>query len=72
MRPELLASLDMKPEVLRDLLSMVGEDVSLETIAPWAPLERCLVADWAAREHLSASDSLVRRRPRPSLLGAAP
>jgi hypothetical protein len=60
---------DPDPSVLRDLLLLAGEDIPLERIGKWTPEERAQVADWAGREHLSASDNPVARRPRPSLLG---
>ena len=71
MRPELITTSPRAATtaVLRELLLLVGEDVPLERMLPWAPLERAVVEDWARREHLHASDNLIRRRPRPSLLG---
>ena len=69
MRIELFADATATAQDLRDLLLLVGEDVPVERIGQWAPLERCVVADWAARVHLRASDNLARERPRPSLLG---
>jgi hypothetical protein len=68
MRPELLTPRNITPEIMHDMLTVIGEDVSTERIAHWAPLERAVVYDWAVREHLHASDNLVRRRPRPSLV----
>lgn len=72
MRPVLLGPAgEILPATLRDMLALVGEDVAVERIEKWAPLERAVVYDWAAREHLHASDNPVRRRPRPSLLADA-
>lgn len=55
-------------ELLRDLLSLVSEDLPAGAEA-WTPLERLVVADYALREHYSASANPTQRRPRPSLLG---
>jgi hypothetical protein len=72
MRPELLTPAgDIMPETLRDMLALVGENVSAKRIEKWAPLEMAVVYDWAVREHLHASDNNVRRRQRPSLLADA-
>jgi hypothetical protein len=68
-RPELLTPAELTPEMTGHLLAMVGGDVDVAVIQTWAPLELAVVADWAIREHLAASDVLIRRRPRPSLLG---
>ena len=71
MRPELITpeGEEITPQMMRDMLALVGEEVSAERVGQWAPLERAVVYDWAYREYLRASDCLVRRRLRPSLLG---
>jgi len=66
-RPELFADGPISTALLGDILSLVCENLP-PGADRWTELERALVADWAAREHLRASDNLVRRRPRPSLL----
>lgn len=71
MRPELLASPEESIGVLLDLLGLAGVTVPREAAEMWTPLERCLAADWAAREHLAASDNMNRRRPKPSFVIAA-
>ena len=73
MRPELITpdGEEITPQIMRDMLALVGENVSTEDIRKWAPLERAVVYDWASRVHLRASDCIVRARPRPSLLGRA-
>jgi len=73
-RPELLTpdGEEITPQILRDMLALIGEAATMpstERIKRWSPLERAVVYDWAAREHLRASDCPVRRRPRPALLG---
>jgi hypothetical protein len=69
-RPELLVPEELTPELAMHLLGFIGEDLmSLTVVRAWAPLELAIVADWAIREHLAGSDVLIRRRPRPSLLG---
>jgi hypothetical protein len=42
--------------------------VTPEQTAAWTRLERVTAYDWAMREHLAASDNLLRRRARPSFL----
>jgi hypothetical protein len=57
-------------EMLRDVILLAGGPaVPPERLARWTDLERLLAYDWAAREHLHASDNRTRRRPRPSFLG---
>jgi hypothetical protein len=65
----------LQPEMLRDLLSLVGVSVSLEAIFDWTADERNAAAEWAAAEHLNAADNDVARLPRPqhlSVLGEHP
>jgi hypothetical protein len=53
-------------EVVRDVLSVVCIEVSLEIVAQWTPLELLVAYDFAIRGHLRASDSAyVRRRDQP-------
>jgi hypothetical protein len=67
----------MEPErgisayAVHDVLALVlpGRAMpSLTEIERWTSIEMLLVYDWAMREHLRASDALVRRRERPRLL----
>ena len=67
MRPDLLADGDFSNEVLADLLSLVCEDLP-GCVDQWSDLERRIVANWAGREHLAASDNLNKRRDRPHIL----
>lgn len=60
----------MSAETLCDLLLLVSVDVPAGQVARWTALERLLAYDYAIREHLAASDNLVRRRQRPSFLAA--
>lgn len=52
-------------ELTRDMLLLVSTDVPAAIVEQWTPNELALAYDWAAREHLSASDDPVQRRPRP-------
>jgi len=61
------------PETLQSILGLVTEHPP--TVASLATLtrdEREELRDWAAREHLSASDNPVRRKPRPAWLDGLP
>jgi len=51
--------------ITEDMLLLAGVKVAPEVIGQWTPNEMALAYDWAAREHLSASDNPVQRRPRP-------
>lgn len=53
-------------DALVDLLSLVGRTVPREAVAAWSPEKREAAGDWAAREHLRASDNTtVRRKKEP-------
>jgi hypothetical protein len=61
------------PETLQSILGLVVEHPP--TVASLAALtrdQREELRDWAGREHLSASDNPVRRRPRPKILDMLP
>jgi hypothetical protein len=58
-----------KPEVLRDILELVGWTASVEAIAAWPMLRRVEAEVYAARVHLRASDNPVRVPPRPKWMG---
>lgn len=69
MRPELLEPKgELNPELLSDVLLLVGVEAPLEAIGQWTKLEMILVYDWAIREHVHASGGQFRRRSRPSLV----
>ncbi len=59
---------DLTPGIVADLLSLVCVDAPCA--AGWSPIELRIAYDWAVREHLHASDNVVRRRPRPWFLDA--
>lgn len=60
---------DIKPETLRDLLSLVEVDVALETIGAWTDDQCGQAADWAAAVHVFASDNYdVEVPPKPEFL----
>ena len=56
---------DLTPELLIDVLSMVGVHPDIQHVRLWSKIERLIAYDWAWREHLSASDQPVRRREKP-------
>lgn len=61
------------PETLQSIIGLVTE--TPPTVASLAALtrdQREELRDWAGREHLSASDNPVRRRPRPKILDTLP
>lgn len=60
---------DLTPEIVSDALSLACVYYPSHKIGFWTPLERLLAYDWAMREHMSASDNPVQRRPRPYFLG---
>jgi hypothetical protein len=53
---------------LIDLLSLVGVTVTPADVDRWTADQREAARDWAAREHLHASDNPVERVPRPQFL----
>jgi hypothetical protein len=53
------------PAMIRDLMGLVGVQITLATLEEWTWTERVIAFDWAIREHLAASDNPVRRRPKP-------
>jgi hypothetical protein len=55
-----------RPEVLSDLLALVGYSVSPETIAGWPEVKRCQAEVHAVNVHLRASDNILQAHPRPS------
>ena len=58
----------IQPEVLRDLLLLVQEDVTVETIEGWTEPQRAAVRAWAGALHLRASDNDVDVPARPAFL----
>lgn len=59
---------DWTPQVLSDLLTLADVTVPPEAVAMWTADERQMAGEWAAAEHLSASDNPVRRLPKPVFL----
>lgn len=47
---------DTPASVIRDLLLVVGVDVTQEAIQSWTPAQRAEAENWAARTHVNASD----------------
>jgi hypothetical protein len=61
------------PETLQSILGLVTETPpTLESLAALTRDQREELRDWAGREHLSASDNPVRRKPRPAWLDGLP
>lgn len=60
----------VSPQVLSDMLSLVlgGKSIPPSVVATWTPRERETAAEWAAAEHLGASDSPVQRLEKPELV----
>lgn len=71
MRPELITYATITRDTVMDLLEMVGVRVTRPAMQRWTKLELALAADWAAREHLRASDNPVRCREKPSFVAQA-
>jgi hypothetical protein len=58
---------------LQSIIALVTETPpTVESLAALTRDQREELRDWAGREHLSASDNLVRRRPRPAWLDGLP
>jgi hypothetical protein len=60
----------LSDQMLLDVLALVSVLQPPESIPAWSEMERIIAYDWAIREHLHASDNMVRRREKPSFLGA--
>lgn len=59
-------------EVLADILSLaVSVTIPAAVLATWTARERDQALEWAAAEHLSASDNPVTRLPQPELVRRA-
>jgi hypothetical protein len=55
--------------VIRDILLLVDVDVPVETIMGWTCQQRDLAEDWAAAQHLVASDNDdIEIPPKPDFL----
>jgi hypothetical protein len=62
---------EQTPEMVRDLMGLVGVRIPVETLRAWTRTELIVAFDWAAREHLAASDNPVKRRQKPWFVGVA-
>jgi|HubBroStandDraft_2_1064218.scaffolds.fasta_scaffold22170_10 hypothetical protein len=61
------------PETLQSIIALVTENPpTVESLAALTRDQREELRDWAGREHLSASDNPVRRKPRPKILDTLP
>jgi hypothetical protein len=68
MRPTWLIEYVPTPETLRDMLQLVGVEVDSKDLEQLSPMEGLVVADWAVRVHLKASDNPLMYRPKPYIL----
>lgn len=57
---------EARPEVLRDLMEMVGYTASVATIASWPLRKRIETEVYCANVHLRASGHGLSRHPRPT------
>jgi hypothetical protein len=58
---------DFRPEVVRDLLLLVGVSVPIEIVVSQTPHDRVMAGRWAAAGHLRASDNDdVAEQPEPA------
>lgn len=55
----------LTPQIVSDVLGLVGKRVLPEVVEQWTDLERLLAYDCAMRHHLRASDNVIRIRPWP-------
>lgn len=63
---------EITPQVLSDMLLLVSDTpVPPEVIATWTADEREVAGQWAAAEHLHASDNPVKRMPKPDFVQRA-
>jgi hypothetical protein len=57
-----------KPQVLSDILLLVGVQVPPEQVARWSDGQRLDAERWASAVHLDASDNTVKVPPKPEFL----
>lgn len=57
---------------LRDMLLLVGRDLSREKFNAWSQAERNKAERWAAATHLRASDNPVKVPPLPAHVSVLP
>lgn len=62
---------ELTPDLVRDAIHIAGYEVDLQEMIHWTKIDLLVVYDWSMREHLSAGDVSIRRRPRPALLANA-
>lgn len=62
---------EVTPQALADVIGLTGTVIPAEVIATWTRRERDAALEWAAAEHLSASDNPVRRVPQPEPVARA-
>ena len=60
---------DPDPQVISDILSLVGYEVSAQAVAAWPFRKQIDALVWAGRTHLRASDNIVRVPARPDWMG---
>ncbi len=57
---------------IRDLLGLVGYEVTIDQVADWDLRKRVEAVVYAATEHARASDNPIQRHPRPTWLPEDP
>ncbi len=67
MRPDFLEPRgELNADTVFDAMNLVCQDPPpLEVVQRWTKMELLLAYDWAMRDHLKASDNVIKRRDRP-------
>jgi hypothetical protein len=68
MRTEFLEPRELSAFIVREVMLLVSTDVPLEDVATWTRMELLVAYDWAMREHITASDSRMKRREQPTFV----
>ena len=56
------------PQVLSDILGLVGYDVNPKDVKEWPREKRIQLEVYACNVHLRASDNIIRKHPKPAWL----
>jgi hypothetical protein len=57
------------PSMVSAMLALASVQIDAEAMEYWTPIELALAFDWAAREHLIASDNEgIEQRPKPNFV----
>lgn len=60
------------PYMTRDMLLLASRFARIETIRSWPPVQQAQAFEWAAREHIHASDNPSKRLPMPAWVAVLP